>query len=92
MLCITCIARRLLKLGIENVPMQITSGPFIHPDTIRLDWLDDRDNYWSVTPATNMIGIPKGWTYRLPGQSLDAIGERCLDVREAIDKVMRVTK
>lgn len=57
-------------------------------DTERLDWLDEGNNFYLVTPATNMIGVPKGWTHRV-GRSLDSIGERCLDIRDAIDKARR---
>lgn len=28
-LCISCMARRLVALGLENVPLLVTSGPFI---------------------------------------------------------------
>lgn len=54
-------------------------------DVDRLDWLDDLNNFYMVTPATNMIGVPKGWTHRV-GRPFDSIGERCLDLRDAIDK------
>lgn len=29
-LCFTCIAKRLETLGIDNVPLMVTSGPFLH--------------------------------------------------------------
>lgn len=55
-------------------------------DTERLDWLDDRENFYAITPATNMIGGPHGWTYYVGRPRFDSIGERCFDLRDAIDK------
>lgn len=55
-------------------------------DTERLDWLDDRENFYAITPATNMIGGPHGWTYYVGRPRFNSIGERCFDLRDAIDK------
>lgn len=36
-LCFTCMAARLMKLGIVNVPMMICSGPFSHDPSWAFD-------------------------------------------------------
>lgn len=63
---------------------------YLSEDTRRLDWLDDLNNFYIVTPAVNMIGVSKGWTHRV-GRPLDSIGERFLDLREAIDSAIRAS-
>lgn len=70
--------------------LALTALDWIDLDRKRMDWLDEGDNYFLVTPATNMIGVRKGWTHRV-GRALESIGERCFDIREAIDKARKAS-
>lgn len=53
-------------------------------DTTRLDWLDDTQNFYTVGPAKNMVGVARGWGFWKDGR-LDKVGLRCHSLREAID-------
>lgn len=52
-------------------------------NTKRLDWLDDAENFNSVGPAHNRVGVSQGWGYWPKGR--EYISKRFADLREAID-------
>lgn len=77
--------REIARLTAENAAMR--------EDKERLDWLDSREHFYCITPATNRVGVAQGWTFsRKPLDFLNyRIGERCADIREAIDAARAVS-